>query len=78
MDRYKTLCNETVSWTFFYEKLGFLSKALRHEDKKIIKENMCELFYSLFNIASLYDINMDVAWNTWDSKASCKHYQSSI
>ena len=78
MDRYKTLCNESVSWTLFYEKLGKLSKALRHEDKKNISENMCAIFHSIFNIASIYEINMDVAWNTWDSKALCKLYQSSI
>ena len=78
MNHYKLLCNESVSWTLIYEKMGILSKALRHEDKTNITENVCALFHSLFNIASIYEINMDTAWNTWNSKASCKRYQSSI
>ena len=63
-----------MDWTLFSEYIGKLAKAIKNNDRDNINYFLFLSMSLLFEILHNYNINIDIAWKQWKSKALHKIY----
>lgn len=67
--------NEPICWFAIAEDMKRLSIGLRHNED--MKDPLIQIFDHLFHVASVYDLDMNKAWDKWHKKAKTKKYDYS-
>jgi hypothetical protein len=68
--------NLTLSWLELSTTLQLLSQSLRHNSDEDISQHIVLLIEFCLTLAKSYDIDLQHAWESWDSKAFNKKYKT--